>query len=108
MTFNDTHANGLKTVEAMFGASLTWNGATFPCVVGADVEGLDLAAGGFTTTNNLPVVVRTELFGATRPAAKQVVSCKISSADPGRQYRILRVTPTMGDAFLRFDLESVI
>lgn len=103
---------GLRNTEGEIGATVTWNGETYPCTGGPEDDGSRIDEGGFRLESKVIIAIRCELFNVgpfssgedplPMPQEKQTVSYKRSFSSTPKTYRIDAIT-NYGDAFLELN-----
>lgn len=83
---------GFLLREAEFGATMTWNGADYPCSPGSLSTAKKLAQGGNSLFDDLVIVIRLELLGDIMPKEFQNVDYKPSPDAAPRSLKIESVT----------------
>ena len=97
--------NSLEELESELGQQMTWNGAQYPCMIGARNETKELGEGGYALQASLEIVCRLAIFpNSTPPGLKETVSIgtrllRISDVlhDPSGEFVVLSgYDPTTG------------
>ncbi len=93
---------GIKDFEDTIGATINWAATDYPCAGGAVLGGKLLGQGGFRTTSQIQIAVRTCLFpdGAGRPSEKQTLTYKATPEATARALRIDNTTLLWDDVLL--------
>lgn len=91
--------DGLIDREADCGSTITWAGADYPCSGGSEMKGKKLDIGGFQFNADCVLVIRTSLFGSSRPQEKQTLLYTSTPGATATKWRIDTVR-ILFDAFL--------
>lgn len=105
----DQHAAALASTESYYGtgvSNVNWNGVDYHCLSGSKFGGQNLGEGGYRTTAKERVVVRTALFGSTRPQEKQTVVFTNVVGGAAVKLRIDSTTLSAGDIFMILELND--
>lgn len=94
--------DGIESIEDSVGATITWNGGSYPCAGGAELGGKMLGYGGYRTTAQVTVVARAAVFAAKRPKDKDTIIYLSTPDSTARPLRIDNLT-VLRNALLIFE-----
>lgn len=90
--------DGLRMLEEVTRASLTFKGDSYPCTGGAEARGKKLDMGGFQFHSDCPIVVRASVFGDyPLPTQKQTVDFSSGPDIKSRTWRVDEVRTLWGE-----------
>lgn len=100
----DLALQGLMVSEENIGATIEWNGETYPCTGGPEFGGKMIDEGGFRLNAKVRITVRCEIFNDLNslPQEKQTILYTRSPNSSAKRYRIDAIT-NFADAYLELN-----
>jgi len=94
---SDYIGDGLEMLEDTTGATVIWNGTSYPVTPTSATRSKGTAPGGLKLRSDLAFIVRPGVFTSNGPSLKHLITYG------GRSYRIDSIEEAPGGAFTRYD-----